>query len=234
VILRLAALPDSLRGPDDAAYHGRVPKRARFLEPSAARSLIALAAAHPWLTMTDVYRSPEASLAAMRTKRGVQQPGYSGHNYGESIDLDVAVCLQAGQLSYAALLELMAGSGWYCHRRDGGTGSEAWHFNHLAADAERLLALAYAPDVATWAKPLEQRLQDRYAGAWVYGTEELQRQLARLWLYRGEVDDSLGPLTRESVYAFQRAWRLPEDGLAGPRTRRVLALVAATIELVTT
>lgn len=63
--LLLSPLPDSLRGPEDEAYKGRVPKRARFLEPGAATSLLGLVAAHPWLTFTDIYRSPESSLAAL-------------------------------------------------------------------------------------------------------------------------------------------------------------------------
>ena len=35
-----SALPDTLRGPDDDSYHGKVPARARMAHPEAARSIM--------------------------------------------------------------------------------------------------------------------------------------------------------------------------------------------------
>ncbi|HVO53600.1 MAG TPA: peptidoglycan DD-metalloendopeptidase family protein [Solirubrobacterales bacterium] len=53
-------------------------------------------------------------------------------------------------------------------------------------------------------------------------TAALQSALAALHLYSGYVDGIRGPLTRGAVVAFQRRQGLAADGIAGPRTRRVL------------
>lgn len=231
--LRLSPLPETLRGPDDEAYKGRVPRRARFLHPAAAASLLELVAKHPWLTFTDVYRSPESSLAARRSKRGVQPPGFSAHNFGLAVDLDLGACLRGSKLRYAEMTEAMQGGGWYCHRRDlDGTAIEAWHFNHLGADARRYLAEADPQAANTWAWPVEAKIVELYGEAFKLTDLEVQQALAALRFYTGDLDGKLGPISRESIGAFQRAWGLRDDGQAGPRTRRVLAVVSAERELV--
>ena len=230
--LLLSPLPDSLRGPEDEAYKGHVPKRARFLEPGAATSLLGLVAAHPWLTFTDIYRSPESSLAAKRTKRGVQPPGFSAHNFGLAVDLDVGDCLKGGKLRYPELVENMRQAGWYCHRRDlDQTAMESWHFNFLGPGAAQLIQQADPQAANTWAWPVEARIVELYGEAFKLDALEVQMGLAALRFYTGDLDGALGPLAREAVGAFQRAWGLPDDGVAGPRTRRVLAVVTAEIEL---
>ena len=230
--LILALLPDSLRGPDDPDYKGQVPKRARFLEPGAAASLLALVNLHPWLTFTDVYRSPESSLAARRTKRGVQPPGFSAHNFGLAVDLDVGACLKLGKLRYPELVENMRQGNWYCHRRDlDQTASESWHFNFLGPGAAQLLKEADPQAANTWAWPVESRIIELYGEAFKLTDLEVQMGLAALRFYTGDLDGALGSLARESIAAFQRAWGLPDDGVAGPRTRRVLAVVTAEVEL---
>ena len=50
----------------------------------------------------------------------------------------------------------------------------------------------------------------------------LQVALRAVHKYRGGVDGIPGSGTRRAVRAFQRAHRLPADGVAGPRTRRAL------------
>lgn len=235
MILRLAPLPDSLRGPDDEAYKGVVPRRARFLEPTAARSLTALLVeCGNALVFTDVYRSPEASLAARRSKRGIQPPGFSAHNFGIAFDLDVAASLRNLRMRYPEMIELLQRHGWFCHRRDlDSSAAESWHQNYLGQDAARYLAEADPQASNTWAWPVEARIAELYGEAFKLSDLEAQQALAALRFYTGDLDGALGPLAREAVGAFQRAWGLPDDGVAGPRTRRVLAVVTADVELLT-
>lgn len=53
------------------------------------------------------------------------------------------------------------------------------------------------------------------------------KRLAELKLYGGAVDGDHGPLTKQAVKAFQRAWLLGVDGRAGAMTQRTLAYVTA-------
>lgn len=234
--IQLSALPNTLKGPDDSSYKGLVPKRARFMEPAAASALMQLiSASNNSLVFTDIYRSPEASLAARRSKRGVQPPGYSGHNFGFSFDLDIAETLRVMKIRYVELIELLRQYGFHCHRRDlASSADESWHQNYFGEEADGLLKLLDPQQPRTWATPLEAKIVQVYGTSFTFDAKELQAQLSRLWLYRGEVDGKEGPLTREAVAAFQRAWGLADDGIAGPRTRRVLAVVASEVELVTT
>lgn len=230
MILRLVELPSSLHGPDDPSYQGKVPKRARYMEPEAAAALLGLVYEAPWLIFTDIFRSPEASLAAKRAGRGAKPPGYSGHNFGLSFDIDVGPTLRAAPAGfkwYPELIDLLRKHGWYCHRRDmDPVGLESWHFNHLGDQPNKYLILADERH-STWDDPIEARIRDLYGADFVYDDAEVQRYLTKLGLYRGEIDGKLGPLTWEATRAFQRTWGLDEDGVAGTRTRRVLALVAA-------
>src|SRR3990172_9368429 len=64
-----------------------LPDRMRFLHPAAAASFHQNLA--ETVTVSDMFRSAEASLQARRERRGAQRPGFSGHNFGFSIDIDV-------------------------------------------------------------------------------------------------------------------------------------------------
>lgn len=225
MILHLAALPATLRGPDDEAYKGRVPTRARFLHPDAVRSLLALEAATGGLVYTDIFRSAESSMAARRSKRGVQRPGYSGHNYGLSVDLDVGAVLRSHRWRYPDLIAVMEDGGWFCHRRDlSSSAPENWHWNFLTT---REAALAVPHDRSTWGAPVEARILSYYGADFVLDPEAVQAALASLRLYSGEVDGQIGPISREAISSFQRAWDLTPTGAADERTQRTLALVSA-------
>ncbi|MDP3767415.1 MAG: peptidoglycan-binding protein [Dehalococcoidia bacterium] len=232
MILYLANLPATLRGPDDEAYRGMVPKRARFLHPDAARSLLGLEAATGGLVYTDIFRSAEASLAARSSKRGVQPPGYSAHNYGLAVDLDVGAVLRSHRWRYPELVEAMGAHGWYCHRRDlSSTGAENWHFSFLGDPAHDLV-LADSHDRSTWSQPVEARILSYYGADLVLDAEAVQEALAKLRLYSGEIDGKIGPLSREAICAFQRTWDLTPTGAADARTQRTLAYCAAEKKIV--
>lgn len=52
--------------------------------------------------------------------------------------------------------------------------------------------------------------------------EEVQRKLAVLGYYRGDIDGVYGPLTRQAVANFQRDQGLAADGIVGPLTYQAL------------
>lgn len=209
----------------------QLPARMCLLAPDAAESVARIVAewGDRW-AVSDMYRSAEASLAAVQAKTGVQPPGFSGHNFGVSFDLDVGHTTRALGLTYAALLDALAARGWFCHRRDGQLGPESWHFNFFGEDAVKFLAAIDPGRPATWSRGAEQCIQKRYPSAECFqlGPDDIQAALAKLGMYRGAVDGKLGPLSLAAVGAFCRAWRLPET--TDDRFKRTLAFVAAGIE----
>lgn len=228
--LILSELPESLRGPSDSSYKGHVPKRARLMHPSAAAALLAL----PFLgklIFTDVFRSAEVSLMALRSKRGVKFPSYSGHNFGLSFDLDVHATLLALGKRYPDLIDMLGDHSFFCHRRDmDGSASESWHFNAILKKEYMDLALPH--DRGSWDQPVEQVMWDLYGQDFSYDGHELQRKLVKLGLYHGEIDGSIGPLSQEAIMAFQRTWGLRPSGVAARTEQRLLAYVTAEVEVV--
>lgn len=233
MILELAPLPDSIRGPADPDYKGRVPTRARFLHPSAAESFVALEAASGGLIYTDIFRSADASLAACKSKRGCQRPAYSAHNFGLAFDLDLDATEKSLKASYKELTDLLKRYGWFCHRRDGAaTGMESWHFNFLGETAGDYLIEATA-EHSTWSIPVEKRIAELYGDSFHLANADMQLALTKLKMYSGELDAKIGPLTIAALRAFQRAWGITEDRIeVGGVTQRTLAYCAATVEVV--
>jgi hypothetical protein len=218
----MQALPQ-LAGPQGDGYNGLAPKRALYMRPEAARALLLVEQDTGGLVYTDIYRSPQAILQAYRAKvtpngQHIAQPvAFSYHGFGGCPDLDTDASMKKLGTNYDGLVEIMAARGFYCHRRDGNpTASEAWHFNYLGDDADALLELTTS-DHSTWAKPAEAMIQKWY-GSDLQPNDE---QVALL----------LPTAHATSIMGFQRAWDLVVDGVAGPRTRRVLAFVTATMKI---
>lgn len=210
--LLLQQLPQ-LAGPPDDGYNGLAPKRALYMHPDAAAALLLVEEDTDGLIYTDIYRSPEAILRAYRDKGGTQPVAFSFHGYGGCVDVDVKRCLTKLGTNYEGLTEIMAARGFYCHRRDGNPDlSESWHFNFLGDDATLLLAQTTA-DHSTWAAPAEAMIQK-----W-YGPD--------LSLTLPQITQLLPVAHATDVKDFQRQWDLVVDGIAGPRTQRVLAFVTA-------
>lgn len=209
-----------------------LPTRFLFLHPSAAQLFNELEAATGGLVYSDILRSAEESLAAMQQKSGVQPPGYSGHNFGFSFDCAVVETMALRSWSYTQLLETLAAHGWYCHRRDGQQGGEAWHFNAFGTRAPDYLAHADAERPVSWAAPLEAMIQDVYGAAFKLQPVEVQMALRKLGLLAGPADGIIGPHSEAAIACFQRAWKLPDTGDADERTQRVLAFVAADRQVV--
>jgi hypothetical protein len=200
--------------------HKSMPPRMRWLHPDAAQSFAEIAG---WAVVSDMFRSPESSLAAVRAGRGAQPPGYSAHNYGLAIDVDIAASMKGAKLkSKKALDEAMKAQGWWCHRLDGVLGFEAWHYNFLGVGAKVAGSLT--------GDEVERRIVELYGAELAPDERECQRLLAKLRFYGGEVDGDVGPLTREAARAFERAWGLNVDGVLDAKTRRTLAYVAAAAD----
>lgn len=198
----------------------RMPERALYLHPDAARAFAPLYRAG--FRFSDLFRSPESSLEAVKRGRGALPPGYSAHNYGLAFDLDVTHGMKLlGVKRKADLDAYMAAAGWFCHRRDGKREHEEWHYNYLG------VGTVISGKVRTTAGYVEAAIVKLYGSELVTDDRTMQGQLKKLGLYGGALDGLLGPLSRQAINAFQRAWRLKE-GKADDRTRRTLALVSAT------
>lgn len=215
MILLLQHLPQ-LAGPTGDGYNGLAPKRALYMRPEAAAALLQVEADTGGFIYTDLYRSPQAILQAYRAKPGTQPVAYSFHGYGGAVDIDIDASKAKLGTDYSGLCSLMENRGYHCHRRDSAAGegqSESWHFNYLGDDADALLALT-TDKHSTWAGPAEAMIQK-----W-YGPD--------LQLTDDQVMLLLPVAHATDITDFQRKWDLAVDGVAGPKTRRVLAFVTAT------
>ncbi len=209
------------------------PRAASLLHPDAAAAFEAFARHFAPIRCSDVFRSPEQSLAARNQKSGVQPPGFSAHNFGLAIDVDQARMMRDHNLTKPALDKALADYGWHCHRRDGVPGAfESWHYNFLGRDsaAKPFLALANR----TTAPSVEAKILELYGAAFELDPVEAQTALASVGLYRGEADGIFGPRSKAALAAFQRSWELPATGELDARTQRTLATVSAQLQITET
>ena len=228
-MIQLVPTPDnwlSPYGPNKSLVP--VPSRMRLLHPAACASWPTLPGqSEPAdeLIVTDVYRSLTSQLEAYESrKRGVQRPGYSAHNFGLAIDLDVRAMMKRLDCDKVGLDTWMRNRSWTCYRTDGRltwngkTASENWHYTFNAivggSDAvEGAIQRYYMHEFAAMREP-----------------KAIQEALATLRLYDGAIDGKLGPLSRRAIGLFQRQWGIRESTGAprvGPETARML--VAAVL-----
>lgn len=199
--LLLTDLPASLQH-----YTGKpVPAWMRKLEPEAAEALLRLDAECGGLIYTDLWRSAEVSLLARKEKRGVQPPGWSGHNYGLSVDFTVDQIMAKKNWGYKYLCEIFISHGWYPHRKNLTRGFEEWHFDYLGPSSS-YLRFTNTAIAKTWAAPVQKKVSDLYGQ----------------FLTVQDVPAALLELDEGSVRAFQTKWGLIADGVAGPQTQRLI------------
>ena len=226
MIISLQSLPSDTDGIYQVNGHPhRLPARALYLHPAAAAAFDSLESETGGLVYSDIFRSAEASLVALQTKRGVQPPAYSAHNYGIAFDVAVDETMEKLKISYAQLEVVLEKHGWFCHRRDKTRGFEDWHHNWLGPDPDKFLQYADLREPLSWSRPAEARIVELYGTEFTMSLRDVQSALMKLRLYKGEVDGILGPLTETALHAFQRAWQIPEGPL-NARTMRTLAYVA--------
>jgi hypothetical protein len=244
--LRLADITSwQIAGPEGDRYKGRLPTRMKYVHPDVVSCLKRILVDGYWLLrISDMYRDPIASLMAYveylagRKSGGVQRPGWSGHNYGISIDVDVEgilVSFRHANLvapfgpsmplpsTYPELLLWMAERGWSCHRRDGKRGPEDWHFNCWGEG--RVLPPHGAAGAGLW-------IGDHHGSDFDLDETEAQTALQKLGLYHGDLDGDWGPLSKAALMAFERTYALPPDGRLDAIACRTLAIASATKELI--
>lgn len=202
----------------------KLARRFMFAHPDLYPGMVELEREYPGcIFYSDVFRSPAESEAAVRAGRGALRAGSSTHNGGGAAD--VAVDKTRARLRSFGITEMgkprwkreldaiFRERGMHCFRSDGKRGKEDWHYDVGGGGYRRGQA---------W-------LNRTFGAYWMHQmtTVHVQRMLGKLRLYQGELDGVAGPLTREALRLFQRAWRLPRTGRAGAKTRRVLAFVTA-------
>lgn len=196
-----------------------MPLRCRFLNPAAAGAYLEM---KDLVVVSDMFRSPESSLRAVRDGRGAQPPAYSAHNFGLAIDLDIGRTMKAASVKTKAALDAeLESRGWFCHRRDHEMEHEAWHYNFLGRGTQ---VGQQFRSTAGW---IEGRIGQMYGAFLDPDDTECQVALKKLRLYGGAIDGKIGPISQEAIRAFQRTWRLPKSGRLDTRTKRTLAYVAA-------
>jgi hypothetical protein len=209
--------------------------RMRYLHPEAAASFKAMNA-DKIIKCSDMLRTPEGSLANRKKKGKGLRPGWSGHNFGFSIDISYGWVMREYGMTKIELDEWMASHGWYCHNIPGETRDyEAWHYNYFGEEAEHFLSYRKDDRKSTWKLPVSYKIIEYY-GHWWKNADAItvQTALRRLRFYQGDIDGILGEQSDEAIRAFQRAWMLDVDGIAGPMTKRTLMLVSADKVLVST
>lgn len=178
------------------------------------------------LFFSDIYRSPAASAIAYKMKTGVAKPGYSGHNYGVSIDFDIDRIMKANSMDYPTVCRSLIAFGWTPFQGvnpPGGfaRGKEDWHFNfigdHISSGAAQI--------------------NDWIASNIKFETEitSLQKMLRNLKFYHGEIDGQAGPLMNEAIKKFKQAWipakllSLGVNDLLDDLTIRTINIVACNV-----
>jgi len=202
---------------------GRLPTRMRYLDFESYQGWLPI---RKYIVVSDMYRSAESSLWAIENRKGALPPGKSGHGFGRSIDLDIKRSMKnLGFKRKRQLDDWMAARGWFCHRSDHRMKHEAWHYNYFGVDTKwSKLALK-----TRWRSVvLEKLLKHLYGKQFKLTAKQVQGYLKELKLYGGAIDGKLGPISKQAIKAFQRTWKLGADGVAGPKTKRVLAFVTAT------
>ncbi len=220
--LSLVPLPATLRG-IYGATKDKLPTRFLWAHPDLANAIDATERDGLSLAYSDIFRSPEASLARRKEfdARGgpqlAKRPGESPHNFGLAVDIDVMWCLKTYRISKQALDERLQRYGLYCHRRDHQLAAESWHYNALGEDAAQWLQHA---STSSTSRAIEAKILALNGEGFRLTPMEIERSLAKLG-YKPEKG------IRGAVMRFQDDWDLSVDGLPGPKTQRLLAYLTA-------
>ncbi len=200
-------------------YGGKMPARARYLHPDAAESYRAFPLGI--MVVSDMFRTPESSLQAVAENRGALAPGYSAHNYGFAIDIDVTAVSKNlfKKVDKKALDDWMEARGWFCHRRDHLRDWEEWHYNFLG------IGTAISPKVKSTSGYVEARILEEYGEVLALTETQAQEALTELKLYHGEIDGLFGKVSKTALMMFQRSVNLEPSGRLDARTQRTLAYV---------
>lgn len=204
---------------------GWLPARMSWMQPEAAKALREMqeACGHV-MEFTDAYRRVMFQIrciqgASERKRRLYAPPTKSGHNFGWSVDINVADTLaafraagkpelvSAGQNRHALGL-WMSQFGWT------GIRSENWHFNHLAGHASTIA-----------------RIDAEYGEAMKLDNADVQRALNALMPKEKplNIDGELGTKSSAAAKKADKILGTKDNGAFSAWFRRVLAGATATI-----
>ncbi len=232
MILDLVPVPDFVRSHYRKDKSGPLPRRIAWGHPDLVAALVRCYEDGFRLVVSDCWRSAESSRArrAEFEARGgpqlAKRPGESPHFFGLAIDIDYSLALLETKLTKPQLDAELSARGLWCHRRDGFAGAEAWHYNALGAgDAAKPWLAAASP--RSTSRAVEARVLALYGKAFALSTVEVARALAFLGYVSGGGTATPGAL-KPAIKDFQDDWGLDADGIAGPKTQRLLACLTAT------
>ena len=181
---------------------------------------------------TNTWKDAVTTLLDKRLNKPVLLPGYNGHNYGISIDLDLKETLLGKFKTYKELCLFLEKHNWFCHRRDKeekAPGLE--HFNFLGQYAQGHL-VSCTMDPATWPKAAEEVIWETYKEDFNLSPLSIQQLLAKVGIYKPPFTESLDAYTREAILTFQKAWGLTPNGFLDQTFCRVLSFVSADVETI--
>lgn len=249
--LELSQLPHNMVRPDPEYGSDTFSKGNRRLAPTAARAY--LTDLHPaGVTVTDMWRSARGSMRAVAKGRGAKRPGYSGHNYGLSIDIGVTTTMKnMGLRTKRELDGWMASRGWVCWRKDHKRDIEEWHYDYgtlsyvdrdernNANAVERLIRFYHADQFKIPTVKAVQAALKKASLIYLSNAADVKNEHDRaraaaiaLSLDPGPVDGIAGKRTESALRAFQTSVGFTPTGRCGPPTQRVLSFVTAEIVLV--
>ena len=206
--------------------------RRPYLAQDAAMSLASIERDTDGLVYTEMWRDAVDSMLARRLK-GSSLIGYSPHNYGLAVDIDVPTILNQKKIRYEDLLWLMKRRGWYCFRRDGAENQVgSGHFDFLGDNADDKYLSRCTLDPTTWQTSAELRIWERHNKDFQMKVEEVQAQLSKVGFFREPFTGKLDIYTREAITSFQRAWDLVQTGSPDMTLCRALAFVTADINII--
>lgn len=206
--------------------------RRPFLAQDAAVSLAAVQVDTDGLIYTDMWRDGIDTLLAKTGKiNKCHSVGYSPHNFGISVNLDIPTILDQKKIRYEDIIWLMKRRGWYCFRRDGSQDQVgSGHFDFLGDGADAYLSTS-TQNPATWSTAAEMKIWSLYHQYFSMEIKEVQEKLSKLGFFNGPFTGQLDTYTREAVIAFQRAWDIIQTGFPDITLCRALAFVSAEISI---
>jgi hypothetical protein len=203
----------------------------KYLAIDAAASLKLVERDSGGLVYADLWQDGVAVFCAKRRNPDSPKPGYSSHQFGFGVDLDLRGTQEKTRLNYKELLKVMEKSFWYCYRRDEEPnlpGSE--HFDYFGEHAMNyLLKATYDP--IKWPRAAEERIHELHGEDFSLSIAQVQKKLGELGIYSLPISGELDEYTREAIMVFQRAWGLSEDGTASMPFCRVLSVLTVELEI---
>lgn len=223
--LRLHQLPESVAG--SAQF--------KMLASDAHKAFLKL---HDELELEvlDAWHSPALTLYDKRMHSTQWAVGYSPFDYGMAIRFKVPERIKRFDSLYEEVRETVEKYGWFFYRHPSYTSAiYPWGETLIYLSNNEQINRFETADPTTWGFAAEMEIYARYGQYFTLSPAQIRTKLYNLGLYYGRVDveTSLGldVNSREAILAFQRTWKLAENGQPDTQFQRTLALVSAEKEI---